>query len=154
MDSSSQLDTDFNITKKKVKNSNIKISSDESSSLNQDDDVKTENIVDVTAEIRVDVLRLLTIIKKMEAEKLEQDVKIKELNNKIKEFEEKLEEQNNSTDNTCGLSESVMDLNEYEIKLDKFKAEMNDKFIGMQKSWRDEFAVFRQNIIEISRIKR
>lgn len=166
MSSSSKLsDSDFNnITKKKLKNSNIKIFSCDDSSLNLSTEIKTENIVDVTSEIRVDVLRLLTIIKKMETEKIETDNKLKELSNKTKELANKIKDFENkqcnntfSSENngTCleSVTENVCDLNEYEIKLDKFKTEINNKFIKMQQSWRDEFTNFKQNIIDISRIK-
>lgn len=153
------------IIRKKIKNDNIKIFNKDHNHTNILNEKKAENIIDVTSEIRVDVLRLLTIIKKMENEKIDMDNKLKHLSHKVKDLEElvisykeKTSTVDTNSDSTCGhfgsLTENIRDVNEYEIKLDKFKNEMNDKFIKLQKKWNDEFAIFKQNIIEISRIKK
>jgi hypothetical protein len=163
MNSDSQLDSDIAnmIFKTKVKNSNFKIVNDatsltqctrESSSGN-DSNERSENIVDVTSEIRVDVLRLLTIVKKMEFQIRDLDLQLKQANLKIEELELGSTNSNSTDTNNSSHQSQSVDLNEYEIKLDKFKKDVNTEFTDFKTQLRIDFDTFRQNIVQAARIR-
>lgn len=170
MNSDSQLDSDIAnmILKTKVKSSNFKIVNDatsltqcvhESSSGN-DSNERSENIVDVTSEIRVDVLRLLTIVKKMELQIRDLDSQLKQANLKIEELESGSANSNSTDTNdsshqsqSVDLSTNINELNEYEIKLDKFKKDVNTEFTDFKTQLRIDFDTFRQNIVQAARIR-
>lgn len=151
MESDSYLDSD-------ISNISFGLESVSDECFNKKGD-KMENIVDVTSELRVDILRLLNIIKKMESEKKVLYIKIKELEKKIKKIETNSDNTVITDTSVCvsnsskQLTQDVCELNEFEIKLDKLKKETNEEFINFKSQITNEFAVFRQNIIQASRIR-
>ena len=96
----------------------------------------SSDIVGATSEIRVDVLRILMMLQQLTA-----DLKIQKQRIAVLET------------GGGGSTNSINDLNEYELKLDKFKSDVNTEFSNFREQMLIDYDLFKRNIIEASRIR-
>lgn len=111
-------------------------------------DNKSDDLIKVISEMRVDILHILIILQKLVDESNCQKQKILNLENKLKSSE-----CISSKSSEC-ISSTSQELNDNEIKMDKFKKEVNTEFTEFRNLMNSEFLKFKQNIIDISRIQR
>lgn len=122
---------------------------------------KSEHIVDVISEMRVDILRILTIMKKMENQIQALQEKVNTLETNTDDTSTNSSTNSNTNDyqhetSSTNLSTSISDinkLNEYEAKLDKFKIEVNDEFMQFKEQMIIDFTKFKNGIIQSSRLR-
>jgi hypothetical protein len=100
-------------------------------------DNESSDVIEATSELRVDVLKILTMLQRLTA-----DLKIQK--QRITALE---------AGGGGGSTTSINDLNEYELKLDQFKSDVNTEFSNFRNQMLLDYDLFKRNIIEASRIR-
>lgn len=138
------LEIDNQISKKIIKNVDIHA---QTCTQHDTSDCEGESIVDVVSEMRVDILRLLTVIKSMETQ-----IQLLETRISNETSSDYSNNNNNSNNDNCN-STSIANLNECEIKMDKFKSDVNEEFERFRNQMIKDYTSFRADIIQSAKIR-
>lgn len=141
------------------------------------ENIYESNIEKNMAEMKIDIYRILRILQQLTNDIKKQKNRIQCLENEILKTNanftsdgssctrsletDEQKENSGSTFVSCASTANgsatsmanIIELNEYDIKLDKIKSEINIEFIEFKKKMTEDYAMFKNSLIQTSRIR-